>query len=64
MEIDFSLFHRVQTGSDTYPISYSMGTGALSFAVKRQRHDADHSPPSSAEVKNGGAIIPLPHSSS
>jgi hypothetical protein len=25
---------------------------------------ADHSPPSSAEVKNGGAIPPLPHKSS
>jgi hypothetical protein len=25
---------------------------------------ADHSPPSSAEVKNGGAIPPLPHMSS
>jgi hypothetical protein len=26
--------------------------------------EADHSPPSSAEVKNGGAIPPLPHTSS
>jgi hypothetical protein len=29
--------------------------------VKRQGPEADHSPPSSAEVKNGGAIPPLPH---
>jgi hypothetical protein len=27
-------------------------------------HEADYSPPSSAEVKNGGAIPPLPHASS
>jgi hypothetical protein len=29
--------------------------------VKRPEREADHSPPSSAEVKNGGAIPPLPH---
>jgi hypothetical protein len=28
--------------------------------IKRQGCEADHSPPSSAEVKNGGAIPPLP----
>jgi hypothetical protein len=28
-----------------------MGTGALSLGVKRPRSEADHSPPSSAEVK-------------
>jgi hypothetical protein len=35
--------------------------GALPPGVKRQRREADQSPPSSAEVKNGGAIPPLPH---
>jgi hypothetical protein len=34
--------------------------GALSPGVKRPGREADHSPPSSAEVKNGGAIPPLP----
>jgi hypothetical protein len=34
--------------------------GAVSLEVKRQGREADHSPPSSAEVKNGGAIPPLP----
>jgi hypothetical protein len=29
--------------------------------VKRPGSEADHSPPSSAEVKNGGAMPPLPH---
>jgi hypothetical protein len=32
--------------------------------IKRQEHKADHSPPSSAEVKNGGDISPFPHTSS
>jgi hypothetical protein len=35
-----------------------------SFQVKQQRHEADHSPPSCANVKNGGAIPPLPLTSS
>jgi hypothetical protein len=35
--------------------------GALSLGIKQPRREADHSPPSSAEVKNGGAIPPLPH---
>jgi hypothetical protein len=34
--------------------------GALSPGVKRPGRYADHSPPSSAEVKNGGTIPPLP----
>jgi hypothetical protein len=38
--------------------------GELQPGVKRQGRDADHSPPSSAEVKNGGALTPLPHTSS
>jgi hypothetical protein len=33
--------------------------GALSSDIKRPGREADHSPPSSAEVKNGGAIPPL-----
>jgi hypothetical protein len=33
------------------------------WGVKRQRREADHSPPSGAEIKNG-AIPPLPHTPS
>jgi hypothetical protein len=33
--------------------------GALSTGIKRQEREVDQSPPSSAEVKNGGAIPPL-----
>jgi hypothetical protein len=54
----------VQTGSGAHPDSFAMGTGGGGVAspgMKRQRRKADHSPPSSADVKNGGAIPPLPH---
>jgi hypothetical protein len=40
-----------QTGSGARPVSYPMGTGALSL-VKRPGREADHSSASSAEVKN------------
>jgi hypothetical protein len=39
------------------PIQYAPG-------VERQGCGADHSPPSSAEVRNGGTIPSLPHMSS
>jgi hypothetical protein len=55
----FSLLHSVQTGSGAHPASYPMCTG-----VKRLGREADHLNPSSAEVKNGGAIPPFPHMSS
>jgi hypothetical protein len=38
--------------------------GALFPGVKRLGREADHSPPSSSEVKNGGAVPPLPYLSS
>jgi hypothetical protein len=38
--------------------------GALSTGVKQHGREADHSLPSSAEVKNGGALHPLSHTSS
>jgi hypothetical protein len=51
---DFSLLRSVQTDSGAHPTSYTMDTGG----------DLPHSPPSSVEVKNGGAIPPLSHMSS
>jgi hypothetical protein len=48
---NFSLHHRVQNGSASQPpIQWVLG--ALSLGVKRPRREADHSPPSSAEVTN------------
>jgi hypothetical protein len=48
---NFSLHHRIQNGSDSHPALYLVGIRALSLGVKLPGHEADHSPPSSAEVK-------------
>jgi hypothetical protein len=50
---DFSSRPCIQTGSGAQPASYPIGTGG-SFPGGKVwlRRDADHSPPSSAEVKN------------
>jgi hypothetical protein len=44
-------FYHVQTGSGVHPTSYTMGTGGSFQGVKRPGREADHSPPTSAEVK-------------
>jgi hypothetical protein len=49
---NFSLYHHVQNDSGAHPPSFPVGTGALSLGVKWLGHEADHSPPSIAEVKN------------
>jgi hypothetical protein len=50
---DFSSSPYVQTGSGAHPASYPMGTrGSFPGDKARPGRDADHSPPSSAEVKN------------
>jgi hypothetical protein len=52
-EIDFFLFHSVQTGSEAHPASYPIGTADPFWEGKRPGRKDDHSPPSSAEIKNG-----------
>jgi hypothetical protein len=50
---DFSSSLCVQTGSEAHPDSCTMGTGGPFPGGKaRPGSDADHSPPSSAEVVN------------
>jgi hypothetical protein len=49
-------------GSTQSPIQYV--SRAFTPGVKGPGREVDHSPPSSAEVKNGGAISPFPHTSS
>jgi hypothetical protein len=50
---DFSFSLCVRTGSGAHPASYPMGTGgSFPGGIARPGRDADHSPPSSAEVKN------------
>jgi hypothetical protein len=57
---DFSLLHSVQARSESTQPPIQWGPGALSPGIKRPGLEADHSSPSSEEVKNGGAIPPLP----
>jgi len=49
---NFSLHHRVQTGSKFHPASYPVGNRASFPGVKRPGREADHSPPSSVELKD------------
>jgi hypothetical protein len=59
---NFSLHHRVHTGSGAHPASYPMGNRG-SFpgeGVKRLEHEADHSPPSSSKVKNEWSYTSTP----
>jgi hypothetical protein len=49
---DFSCNLCVQTGSGAHPASCTVGTrGSFPGGTARPGRDADHSPPSSAEVK-------------
>jgi hypothetical protein len=58
----FSLLHNVQIGPGVHPASYPLGTTGYFFRDKVT--EVDLSPPSSAEVRNGGVIPPLSHTSS
>jgi hypothetical protein len=51
---DFSSILCVQTGYGAHPASCTMGTGGGPFSGGKARpgRNADHSPPSSAEVEN------------
>jgi hypothetical protein len=57
---NFSLHHRVQNGSGAHPASYPMGTGGSFTGDKVPGREADHSPPSSAEVKNAWSYTSTP----
>jgi hypothetical protein len=48
---DFSLHHRIQNGSGAHPPSYPLGTSDSFPGGKAAGREADHSPPSSADVK-------------
>jgi hypothetical protein len=49
---------RVHTGSAAQPASYPMGTED-STEINRPGREADDTPPSSIEAKNGVAVLPL-----
>jgi hypothetical protein len=62
---DSPLIHNILIGfGPTQPPIQWVRVGSFSEGVKPQEHIADHSPPSSAKVKNDEAVPPLPHSSS
>jgi hypothetical protein len=48
---NFSINHRVRTGSGTHPVSYPMGNMGFSLGIKQLGREADYSPSFSAEVK-------------
>jgi hypothetical protein len=50
----FSVVSRPDLGPTQPPVQWALG--ALSSGVKRSGCEADHSPPSGAKVKNGGAV--------
>jgi hypothetical protein len=55
---------RVQTGSGAHPVSFPMGAGNSFPRVKQPGCEADHSPPSSAEVKNAWSYTSTPPATS
>jgi hypothetical protein len=57
----FSTASRQALGPNQPSIQWVPGSSSL--GVKRQGREADHLSPSSDEIKNGGAIPPLPHTS-
>jgi hypothetical protein len=57
----FSTSSRPVVSPTQPPIQWVLG--ALSLGVKRLEREADHSPPTSAEVKNCGGIPPFLHTS-
>jgi hypothetical protein len=59
-----SPLHSVLMGSETSPASYSVVPGAVSPELKLPGRETNCLPPSTAEIKNGGAILPLPHTPS
>jgi hypothetical protein len=54
----FTTESRTPLGSTQPPIEWV--PGALSLRVKRQGREANHSPPSSSEVKNAGRYTSIP----
>jgi len=55
-----SLHHHIQVSSGAQPASYSRGTWGSFPGVKWSGCEADHSPPSRAEVKNAHSYTSAP----
>jgi hypothetical protein len=57
---DFSLLHRFQNSSESHPVFCPLGTRASFPGERRLGREADHSPPSRAEVKNAWCYTSTP----
>jgi hypothetical protein len=57
----FSHLHSIQIGSKVHPAPYSVGTSDSDRRGQAAGHEADHSPPSSAKVKNVKSYVPTSH---
>jgi hypothetical protein len=57
----FSIPYSLDRGMVSALASFRMGTGGFHPRLKPPGRQDDHSPASSAEIKNGGAIPPIPH---
>jgi hypothetical protein len=57
--ITFSTVFKPALGSGQSPISWVQGI--FPPEIKQPEHEADHSPPSSAEAMNGGSVPSLSH---
>jgi hypothetical protein len=56
----FLFRHRVQPGSGAHPASYPAATEGSFPGVKRLGREANHSPPSSTEIKNAWSYTSIP----
>lgn len=54
--------HYIQNIQDSQPTVQSV-PGAVSSEVKRLEREADNSPAHTGELRNGGALRPLPNTS-
>lgn len=61
-DFSLSIASRLALGSIQTHIQWV--PGALFMGIKQQEHEAAHSPLSSADIKNGVAILLLPHMAS
>jgi hypothetical protein len=59
----FFLRRNVPIDSGAHTVSYTMGTGVVSSEAKRLGRETNHSPPSSAEIKNAWSYTSTPRTS-
>jgi hypothetical protein len=61
LEQENFLRHKVHTASGAYQTLYPISTGVIFSGVNRPGREYDHSPSSSAEIKNAWSYTPLPN---